>query len=97
MQKLLSKSRQAIKDFNMIEEALKRTVNKPNPTISYVNGILVNWHKKGFKDVKDIEKEITAKVNEVTSSYKKSSKAKTKYQDVEQREYTDLDSFYDNM
>lgn len=84
-------------DFNMIEEALKRTVNKPNPTISYVNGILVNWHKKGFKDVKDIEKEITAKVNEVTSSYKKSSKAKTKYQDVEQREYTDLDSFYDNM
>lgn len=81
----------------MIEEALKRTVNKPNPTISYVNGILVNWYKKGFKDVKDIEKEITAKVNEVTSSYKKSSKAKTKYQDVEQREYTDLDSFYDNM
>ena len=69
-------------DFSIIEEALKRTVNKPNPTISYVNGILVNWHKKGFKEVKDIEKEIILKSNDSSTAYQKVAKAKTKYQDV---------------
>lgn len=84
-------------DFNIIEEALKLTVNKPNPTISYVNGILVNWHKKGFKEVKDVEKEKNLSVSEKTNNYKKSTATKNKYQDVNQREYTNLESFYDNM
>ena len=80
-----------------IEEALKRTVNKSNPTISYVNGILVNWHKKGFKNVKDIENENSTSHTESTSSYKRTTGTKTKYQEVSQREYTNLESFYDNM
>ena len=84
-------------DFDVIEEALKRTVNKSNPTISYVNGILVNWHKKGFKNVKDIENENSTSHTESTSSYKRTTGTKTKYQDVSQREYTNLESFYDNM
>lgn len=84
-------------DFNIIEEALKRTVNKPNPTISYVNGILVNWHKKGFKTVKDIENENLALNTENEKKYKRNTNAKTKYQDVNQREYVNLESFYDNM
>lgn len=84
-------------DFDIIEEALKRTVNKSNPTISYVNGILVNWHKKGFKNVNDIEKENSVPHTESTRNYKRSTGAKTKYQDVSQREYTNLESFYDNM
>lgn len=84
-------------DFDVIEEALKRTVNKSNPTISYVNGILVNWHKKGFKNVKDIENENSTSHTESTSSYKRATGTKTKYQDVSQREYTNLESFYDNM
>lgn len=84
-------------DFDVIEEALKRTVNKSNPTISYVNGILVNWHKKGFKNVKDIENENSASHTESKSSYKRATGTKTKYQEVSQREYTNLESFYDNM
>lgn len=84
-------------DFDIIEEALKRTVNKSNPTISYVNGILVNWHKKGFKNVNDIEKENSVPHTESTRNYKRSTGTKTKYQDVSQREYTNLESFYDNM
>jgi len=84
--------------FDMIEEALKRTVNKPNPTLSYVNGILVNWHKKGYKAVKDLEKENNVtREEESTRKYKKVQDVKTKYQDVNQREYTNLESFYDNM
>lgn len=84
-------------DFDVIEEALKRTVNKSNPTISYVNGILVNWHKKGFKNVKDIENENSASHTESTRNYKRTTGTKTKYQEVSQREYTNLESFYDNM
>lgn len=77
-------------DFDIIEEALKRTVCKSNPTISYVNGILSNWYKKDIKTLKDIEKDINSK--SVSKSITKS-----KYQGSSQREYTNLDSFYDNM
>ena len=91
-----------IKDFNydfpMIEEALKRTVNKPNPTLNYVNGILSNWHKKGFKDVKDVEKSENEMQSVKTRNYtKRSVDNKNKYQNYEQRDYLDLESFYDNM
>lgn len=85
-------------DFTIIEEALKLTVSKPNPTLNYVNGILSNWHKKGYKTVKDIEKE---KMNSKTLKDKnyanKGTTSKSKYQNYEQRQYVDLESFYDNM
>ena len=85
-------------DFTVIEEALKRTVSKPNPTFNYVNGILSNWHKKGFKTKEDIEKgEEKSKETNVNNYSKNTNTAKTKYQSYEQREYADLESFYDNM
>ena len=84
-------------DFDVIEEALKRTVTKPNPTLNYVNGILSNWHKKGYKTVKDIEEGENKTKTSGKSFAKSSSVSKTKYQNYEQREYLDLESFYDNM
>lgn len=81
-------------DFAMIEEALKRTVCKPNPSLSYVNGILTNWHKKGYTCPKDLEKETKTATTAQTNT---KAKPKTKYQNYEQREYTDLESFYDNV
>lgn len=80
-------------EFDMIEEALKRTVSKPNPTISYVNGILSNWQKKGYKTVKDLENEVSTYAEKA----KVTTKAKTRYQNYDQRKYEDLESFYDNM
>ena len=80
-------------DFKMIEEALKRTVNRSNPTLNYVNGILSNWHKKGFKKVDDIKNEVEKPKNYALND----TKSKTKYQNYEQRSYEDLESFYDNM
>lgn len=79
-------------DFDMIEEALKRTVSKSNPTINYVNGILSNWHKKGYKKKEDIKEEKNFE-NKVT----KKEENKTKYQSYTQREYDNLDAFYDNV
>ena len=86
-------------DFDVIEEALKRTVTKPNPSLNYVNGILNNWNKKGYKTAKDIEEgEMKSKTTTTTKVYtKKSDVVKTKYQNYEQRAYEDLESFYDNM
>lgn len=83
--------------FEIIEEALKRTVTIANPSISYVNGIITNWHKKGFKTVEDINNEQQkARVTTTNTAIEKTN-TKTKYQNYEQRKYEDLESFYDNM
>ena len=79
-------------DFNMIEEALKKTVSKSSPTINYVNGILSNWHKKGYKVKEDIKEEKTFE-----QKTNKKEEQKTKYQNYTQRTYDDLDAFYDNV
>lgn len=79
-------------EFDMIEEALKRTVSKANPTINYVNGILSNWHKKGYKKKEDIVEEKTFENKAI-----KKEESKTKYQNYTQRVYDDLESFYDNV
>lgn len=78
-------------DFDMIEEALKRTVSKSNPSINYVNGILSNWFKKGYVKVSDIQNEMRVPVTSKTSN------TKVKYKDYEQRNYDNLESYYDNM
>ena len=90
-----------IKEYNygidMIEAALKRTVNVSNPTLSYINGILSNWHKKGYKTLSDVEGNEKEKTTEKTKTTTKKVPAKTKYQNYEQRTYDDLESFYDNV
>lgn len=81
--------------FNMIEEALKRTVAVASPSISYINGIINNWHKKGYKTVEDINNESSN--NKTTNTVQNKTSVKSKYQNYEQRSYDDLESFYDNM
>lgn len=80
-------------DISIIEEALKKTVNSYNPTINYVNGILTNWHKKGYKTVEDVQNE----QKRVANVSKDKQVPKTKYQNYGQRTYDDLESFYDNV
>jgi DnaD/phage-associated family protein len=78
-------------DFDMIEEALKRTVSKSNPSINYINGILSNWFKKEYKKVEDIQNEVRQ-----TTAIKDNS-SKVKYKDYEQRNYDNLETYYDNL
>lgn len=80
-------------EFNIIEEALKRTVAKSNPSLKYVDAILTNWHKKGYKTLEDIKngEENIVQAKEV------STKSKPKYKNYEQREYEDIETFYDNI
>lgn len=79
-------------DFDIIEEALKRTVTKSNPSINYVNGILNNWFKKGYKTVADIQNEV--KITP-TANKEASTNTKVKYKDYEQRKYDNLETYYD--
>ena len=83
-------------DFNMIEEALKRTVTASNPTISYINAILTNWYKKGYKTKEDLQKEKNGETKD-KKYVKSTSKNDSKYKNYEQREYEDLESFYDEV
>lgn len=80
-------------DFDMIEEALKKTVNVANPSIIYINGILKNWNLKGYKKVQDI---VEGKYSDKPKTEKK-SKTTTKYQNYEQRDYDNLELYYDNI
>ncbi|HOD92781.1 MAG TPA: DnaD domain protein [Clostridia bacterium] len=43
--------------FEIIEEALKKTVKISNPNIAYVDKILSNWYENEFKNIDDLEKE----------------------------------------
>lgn len=81
-------------EFNIIEEALKRTVAKSNPSLKYVDAILTNWYKKGYKTLEYIKNEVQSD-NE--NNKESTSKVKPKYQNYEQREYEDIESFYDNV
>ena len=78
-------------DFDMIEEALKRTVSKSNPSINYINGILSNWFKKEYKKVEDIQNEVRQTITI------KDNNSKVKYKDYEQRNYDNLETYYDNL
>ena len=84
-------------EFDMIEEALKRTVSKSNPSINYVNGILSNWYKKGYKEPKDLENDKKDEVSKIKSRSLIEDKKATKYQSYSQRDYSDLETYYDNV
>lgn len=85
-------------DFDMIEEALKRTVNKSAPSINYINGILNNWYNNGYKTVDDIKNNLKKDDKSVINKSAKETNAKSiKYKSYEQRNYDDLDLYYDNL
>lgn len=84
--------------FEMIEEALKKTVCVASPSISYINGIINNWYKKGFKTIEDIRSESqNVKKEPAKKKVDEKSNAPTKFQNYDQRNYDDLESFYDNF
>lgn len=41
-------------DFDIIEQALKRTTSAVTPSFEYINSILTDWFKKGYKSKEEI-------------------------------------------
>ena len=82
-------------EFNMIEEALKLTVNKTNPSINYVNGILKNWFEKGYKVPSDILVEEPVKAKPTVKIKDKNDSIK--FKNLSTADFENLESFYDIM
>ncbi len=88
-------------DFNIIEQALKKTTSKTNPNFKYLHSLLADWHEKGLKSVEEII--------EYEKARKESAKAKSQpasarslvpqKENYEQRDYGDdyYESFYKNV
>lgn len=84
-------------DFSMIEEALKRTVSVASPSIRYVNGILKRWHEKGYKTVEDLKNDKKTSSSNSTNKNTTNAKKSANYKNYQQRNYDDLDAYYDNI
>lgn len=90
-------------DFDIIEEALKRSTSTTNPSIKYIDAIISSWHSKGIKTVEEIEASDAKKAEEKnteTDSKKTSNNTTAKkksYQNYSQREYDNYDEFYDDV
>lgn len=80
--------------FDIIELALKKTTGKTNPNFKYIDAILTDWYKKGFRLVEEImvyEKKRKSELQK-SNKYNKNSKDKKKF---EQRKYKD--EFFENL
>ncbi|SHH52327.1 DnaD domain protein [Tepidibacter thalassicus] len=73
-----------IDDFNfsmdLVLHACSKSKNTSTPSVAYINSILESWHKKGFKTIKDTEKEKLEKKYE-----SKIIHTKTKFHNFDQR------------
>ena len=88
-------------DFKIIEEALKRTIAITNPTFGYINAILTNWNKSGYKTIEEILENDKCKkesnnINQVKKDKVIANNSKNKFKNYEQRKYNDLELYYDN-
>ena len=78
----------------IIDIALKKTTSKANPSFDYIDKLLTNWNKQGFKT----PSEILNYMKERTDQNKKAmeSQKKSGFQSYEQRKYDNLENLYAN-
>jgi len=81
-------------NLEIIELALKKTTSKSNPNFDYIDKIITDWHERKLlnsEDVKNYLLDFKKKTNQI-----KELEKKTGYQNYDQRNITDFDSFYAN-
>ena len=81
--------------LDIIELALKKTTSKANPSFDYIDKIICDWHDRNLKTVSDVENFLQG-MKQRANNIKELEK-KTKYNNYEQRQYTDLNSLYANQ
>lgn len=80
--------------INEIELALKRTTSKANPSFDYLNSLISNWYERGLKTSEDILNYLLEYKTQQKNI--KLLEKKAKYNDYEQRNYSDLNNLYAN-
>ncbi len=81
-------------NLDVIELALKKTTSKSNPSFDYIDKLICDWHDRNFKTVVDVQN-FLLETKQKQKNIKELEK-KTKYNNYEQRQYTDLNSLYAN-
>ena len=83
--------------LDIIEIALKKSVSKTNPTFKYFDTIISDWHDRGLKSVDEINKFLNDQ-KQKTKDIKNLEKNKSsKYNNYNQRNYDNLNIFYNNF
>lgn len=81
-------------NMDVIEIALKKTTSKANPNFDYLDKLLTDWHDRNFKTTNDVQS-FLLQMKEKNKSIKTLEK-NTGYANYDQRNYSDLNSFYTN-
>ena len=81
-------------DLEIIELALKKTTSKSNPNFDYIDKIISDWHERKLLNSEDVKNYLLEFKNK--SKQIKELEKKTGYQNYDQRNITDFDSFYAN-
>lgn len=80
--------------LDIIEIALKRTTSKSNFSFDYFDKIISDWHDRNLKTSDEIQNFLVQYKNQV--KIKKELEKKVKYNNFEQRSYSNFDSLYAN-
>jgi len=81
-------------NLEIIELALKKTTSKSNPNFDYIDKIITDWHERKLLNSDDVKNYLLEFKNK--SKQIKELEKKTGYQNYDQRNITDFDSFYAN-
>jgi len=81
-------------DLEIIELALKKTTSKSNPNFDYIDKIITDWYERKLLNSENVKNYLLEFKNK-TAQIKELEK-KTGYQNYDQRNITDFDSFYAN-
>ena len=80
--------------LDIIELALKKTTSKTNPNFDYIDKIISDWHERKLLNSEDVKNYLLEFKNK--SKQIKELEKKTNYQNYDQRNITNFDSFYAN-
>lgn len=81
-------------NLEIIELALKKTTSKSNPNFDYIDKIISDWHERKLLNSEDVKNYLLEFKNK--SKQIKELEKKTGYQNYDQRNINDFDSFYAN-
>ena len=81
-------------DLEIIELALKKTTSKSNPNFDYIDKIITDWYERKLLNSEAVKNYLLEFKNK--SKQIKELEKKTGYQNYDQRNITNFDSFYAN-
>lgn len=80
--------------LDIIEIALKKTVSKSNISFDYLDKMITDWHTRDLKTSDDVQNYLVSA--KTLAQNKKALEKKVKYNNFEERTYTNFDSLYAN-